>query len=264
MWKVMIEVLRNKNQTTKFQILVEIADKGPDIQQREIAKELDITPQAVSDYIAHLISDGMLVALGRSSYRVTNEGINWVIKSLKELNSYNLYIQRAVNNISVCAALAEKDLKSNQPVSLKMKDGLLYASPQIDNGATGFAVSDTKTGEDVGISGIKGIVPLKTGSVTIFKIPDIARGGSRKVNYSALKRYIDDSDIIAGLGIESYAALLKIGADFCRYGALDVTVESARTGLNPLVCCVEGELNELIIRLEKEKIHYDLVAESSL
>jgi len=79
-----------------------------------------------------------------------------------------------------------------------------------------------------------------------------------------LKKYAGCSDIIAGLGIESYAALSKIGADFYRYGALDVTVEAARTGLNPLVCCVEGELNELIIRLEKEKIHYELVAESSL
>jgi len=36
----MIEVLRNKNMTTKFQILVEIADSGPDIQQREIARKL--------------------------------------------------------------------------------------------------------------------------------------------------------------------------------------------------------------------------------
>jgi putative transcriptional regulator len=260
----MIEVLRNKNQTTRFQILVEIADKGPDIQQREIAKELDITPQAVSDYIAQLASDGMLVALGRSSYRVTNEGVNWVIKSLKELNSYNLYIQRAVNNISVCAALAEKDVKSNQQVSLKMINGMLYASPDIENGATGFTVSAAKAGEDVGISGIKGIIPLKTGSVTIFKIPDIAREGSRRVNFDALKKYASSGDITIGLGIESCAALAKIKADFYRYGAVDVTVEAARTGLNPLVCCVEGELNELIIRLEKEKIHYELVAESSL
>ena len=260
----MIEVLRNKNQTTKFQILVEIADKGPDIQQREIARELDITPQAVSDYISQLINDRMLITLGRSSYRVTNEGVNWVIKSLKELNSYNLFIQRAVNSISVCAALAEADLKSNQKVSLKMKGGLLYASAQIDNGASGFTVSAAKAGEDVGISGIKGIVPLKTGSVTIFKVPDIAGGGSRKVNYNLLKKYVSVSDITAGLGIESYAALSKSGADFYRYGAVEVTVEAARTGLNSLVCCVEGELNELLIRLEKEKIHYELVAESSL
>jgi putative transcriptional regulator len=260
----MIEVLRNKNQTTKFQILVEIADKGPDIQQREIARELDITPQAVSDYIAQLINDGMLVALGRSSYRVTNEGVNWVIKSLKELNSYNLYIQRAVNNISVCAALAESDLKSNQKVSLKMKGGLLYASPEIDNGASGFTVSAVKAGEDVGVSGVQGIVPLKTGSVKIFKIPDIARGGSRTVDYNILKKYAATGDIVAGLGIESYAALSKCGVDFYNYGVVEVIVEAARTGLNSFICCVEGELNELIIRLEKEKIHYELVAESGL
>jgi putative transcriptional regulator len=260
----MIEVLRNKNQTTKFQILVEIAAKGPDIQQREIAGELDITPQAVSDYIAQLINEGMLVALGRSSYRVTKEGVNRVIKSLKELNSYNLYIQRAVNNISVCAALAEDDLDSNQQVSLKMKGGLLYASAKINNGATGFAVTPAKAGEDVGITEIKGIVPLETGKVIVFTIPDISRGGSRKVNYDVLKKYAGDSSIIAGLGIESYAALLKIGVDYYRYGVVEVVVEAARTGLDVLVCCVEGELNELIIRLEKEKIHFRLVAESSL
>jgi len=257
----MIEVLRNKNQTTRFQILVEIADKGPDIQQREIARELDITPQAVSDYIAQLINEGMLIALGRSSYRLTNEGVNWVIKSLKELNSYNTFIQRAVNNISICAALAEEDLSQNQQVSLVMKDGLLYASPKVDNGATGYTVSPAMAGEDVGISGVKGIVPLKTGNVTILKIPDISRGGSRKVDYKALKKYADAGDMVVGLGLESYAALRKAGIDFYRYGAVEAAVEAARTGLNPFVVCVEGALNELIIRLEQEKIHYKLAAE---
>jgi putative transcriptional regulator len=257
----MIEVLRNKNLTTRFQILVEIADKGPDIQQREIARELDITPQAVSDYIAQLINEGMLTALGRSSYRLTNEGVNWVIKSLNELSSYNTLIQRAVNNISICAALAEEDFSQNQQVSLVMKDGLLYASPKVDNGATGYTVSAAMAGEDVGISGVKGIVPLKTGNVTILKIPDISRGGSRKVDYKALKKYADAGDMVVGLGLESYAALRKSGIDFYRYGAVEAAVEAARTGLNPFVVCVEGALNELIIRLEQEKIHYKLAAE---
>ena len=147
-------VLRNKNQTTRFQILGK-CDKGG-YQQREIAKELDITPQAVSDYIAQLINDGMLVALGRSSYRVTSEGVDWVIKSLKELNSYNLYIQRAVNNISVCAALAEKEVKNNMPVSLKMIDGMLYASPDIEKGAPGLQFPLLKRGgcRNIGYQGI--------------------------------------------------------------------------------------------------------------
>jgi predicted transcriptional regulator len=51
----MIEVLKNKNMTTKFQTLVEIANSGPNIQQRDVAKKLDITPQAVPDNIAQLI-----------------------------------------------------------------------------------------------------------------------------------------------------------------------------------------------------------------
>ncbi|MDD4874117.1 MAG: hypothetical protein PHE15_04000, partial [Dehalococcoidales bacterium] len=217
-----------------------------------------------SDYIAQLIGEGKLVTQGRSSYRVTNEGVNWVIKSLKELNSYNILVQKAVNNISVCAALAEEDLHKNQQVSLKMKDGLLYVSSKLDNGATGATISDARAGEDIGICNIKGIVPLETGSVTIFKVPDVERGGSRNVNYDVLKKYVVASHPIAGLGLEAYAALSRSCAAFYRYGAIDVVVEAARTGLDPLIVCVEGGLSELIIRLEKEKIHYELIAGSSL
>ena len=68
----MIEVLRNKNMTTRFQILVEIASAGPAVQQKEIARNLDITPQAVSDYIAQLAREGLLAAEGRARYQVTN------------------------------------------------------------------------------------------------------------------------------------------------------------------------------------------------
>ena len=81
----MIEVLRNKNQTTRVQILAEIANSGPHIQQRDIAKKLGITPQAISDYIGQLVKDGLLTLDGHSKYRVTHEGVNWIIKVLKEL-----------------------------------------------------------------------------------------------------------------------------------------------------------------------------------
>ena len=47
----MVEILRNKNLATRFQILVEIARSGPNIQQRDIAGKLGVTPQAISEYI---------------------------------------------------------------------------------------------------------------------------------------------------------------------------------------------------------------------
>jgi putative transcriptional regulator len=42
----MVEILQNKNSATRFQILVEIAASGPNIQQKDIATKLGVTPQA--------------------------------------------------------------------------------------------------------------------------------------------------------------------------------------------------------------------------
>ena len=255
----MIEVLRNKNQTTKFQILVEIADRGPDVQQREIARKLEITPQAISEYIAQIISDGMLVSEGRSRYRVTNEGVNWVIRSMRELDSYNTFIQRAVNNISVCAAIAEDSLDKGQPVGLKMKGGLLFASAEVDSGATAVTTSSARPGEDIGVCNISGIIPLDIGRVTVLKVPSIERGGSRQVDYTALKKYVSNGRVVISLGLEALAALRRVGADFYQFGAADTAIEAARCGLSPLVVCVESETSTLVTRLDREHIRYELI-----
>ena len=255
----MIEVLRNKNLTTRFQILVEISNSGPNIQQRDIANELDITPQAISDYIAQLIKDKMLTSSGRSSYKVTSEGVNWIIRTLRELNSYNSFIQRAITNISVCTALAENDLKRNQKVGLKMKDGLLFASPDVDSKATGTTISEASAGEDVGITGIEGIVPLELGQVTIIRVPGIQRGGSRKADINKLRDNLKHNAFITYSGLESFAALRKAGAGFQQFGAAEAAVEAARSGLNALVVCVENETSDLIAGLEKKGIRYELI-----
>jgi putative transcriptional regulator len=254
----MIEVLRNKNLTTRFQILVEIANAGPTVQQREIAKNLNITPQAVSEYIAQLIKDGLLEAEGRARYRVTTQGVNWIIKTLRELGDYNAFIQRAVTNLSTCAAIAADDLKKGQKVGLEMKGGLLFASARRGQEASGTAIGNARAGEDVGISGIEGIVPLEVGRVTILRVPGIQRGGSKKVNYGILKERLARSDFAAALGLEALAALRKTGADFQHYGAAAAAIEAAKSGLAPLVVCVDSEAADLIARLEKERVAYQL------
>jgi putative transcriptional regulator len=255
----MIEVLKNKNVTTKFQVLVEIANSGPNIQQRDIARSLEITPQAISEYVSQLIKDGMLVSEGRSSYRVTNEGVNWMIKMLRELSGYTDYIQRAVTDISVCTAIAEDNLERGQRVGLKMKDGLLMAAANPSRQARGVAASSARAGEDVGVTTIEGIVPLQIGRVTILRVPGVQRGGSNKVDMARLKSYVKKSLFTASLGLESFVVLRRTGADFCRYGAAEAAIEAARSGVDPLVVSVENETSGLIARLEKEKIGYEIV-----
>ena len=75
----MVEILQNKNSSTRFQILVEIAASGPSIQQKSIAGKLGITPQAISDYIHQLLDEALVISTGRSTYKVSTIGVNWMM-----------------------------------------------------------------------------------------------------------------------------------------------------------------------------------------
>ena len=44
----MVEILRNKNLATRFQILVEVADKGPNIKQHEIDRKVTGSNRALT------------------------------------------------------------------------------------------------------------------------------------------------------------------------------------------------------------------------
>ena len=211
----MTEILRNKNLATRFQILVEVANSGPNIQQRDIAKKLGVTPQAISDYIAQLTKEGMLTSQGRSRYKVTNDGANWVIKTMRELRNYDTFIEKAITNISVSTAITEFNIAKGQEVGLEMKDGLLYATGNKDSGAKGIATSDAGTGEDVGVSDIEGIVTMEVGKVTILKIPGIQGGGSRMVDDSRLKREIVGKELIVASVLKHWLSLESMPASRC-------------------------------------------------
>ena len=256
----MAQVLRNKNLATKFQILVEIAVNQPNIQQRDIAQRVNITPQAVSEYIKELIKEGSLTSKGRSRYKVTTEGVNWVLKALRELRSYSSFVAKAVASISVSAAVADCNLSQGQTVGLRVKDGLFFATETVGEGARGIAVADAQQGEEVGVSNIEGIVELEIGKITILKVPDIQGGGSKRVDLTRLRREISNRGLVGAIGIEALAALRRTGAepDYF-YGVKEAVVEAAHTGLSPVVVCVDSQTSDLLQRLEEENMDYELI-----
>ncbi len=256
----MAQVLRNRNLLTKFQILVEIAANQPNIQQRDIALRLNITPQAISEYIKELIKEGLLTSKGRSRYKVTAEGVNQVLKTLRELRSYTSFASKMVANISVSAAVAECNLSQGQAVGLKMNKGLLLATNTTGEGARGIAVSDAKEGEAVGISEIEGIVELEIGKITILKVPDIQEDSSKSVDLTLLKREISDRSLIGAIGIEALTALRQTGAEpDCFYGVKEAVIEAACSGLSPAVVCTDSQTSDLLQRLEAENVDYQLI-----
>lgn len=252
--------MRNKNLATRLQVLAEIAKDGPHIQQRDVAKRVEVSPQAISDYIGQLVKDGLLRVDGHAKYKVTNEGVNWIIKVLKELKDYSDFIVEAVTNISVSTAIAESSLLTGQPVGLEMKNGLLVATAKIGSGARGVAFSDAQADDDVGVRDIKGIVELDAGKVTILKVPNVQRGGSRTVDMERLKNFLAERQMIGAIGIEALVAVRKAEASMIHFfGVKEAVAESAQHGMDSVVACVEDEISGLIKRLEERNIRYELI-----
>ncbi|NJD76988.1 MAG: winged helix-turn-helix transcriptional regulator [Candidatus Methanoperedens sp.] len=253
-------ILRSKKESTKFQILVEISAHQPDVRQKEIADKIGITPQAVSEYIKELASDGFLFSDGRLRYRVTKKGVDWVLEKAIELKKYSRYIMEdVVSHVSVATAIASKGLGRGQRVSLTMDKGLLYADPQ-EGEVTGTTISGAEEGEEVGVTDLKGMINLPSVSITICKVPRVERGGSRSVDYENLKKLSKDKTYIAAIGVEALISLRKINVHpDILFGARESVVEAAFHGLSSLVVSVDEEVPSLLNRLESEGLNYEVV-----
>lgn len=253
----MSQLLRNKNLATKFQILVEIAANQPNIQQKDIAQQVGITSQAVSEHIIEMVGDGWLVSEGRSRYRVTIEGSSWVLSAYRELRNYFTIIEKAINSIAVCAAIADEKLAQGQEVGLEMKNGLLIATPYKGTGVKAITTNAADKDEDVGISHINGIVELSVGQIKIIKVPGIHSGGSNAVDYEAVGKAIDANVPTGALGIEALVVLRKLGiVPHYTHGVIEAAVEAACSGLAVQVVCSEDEIPRLTQKLQDQDISY--------
>jgi len=252
-------ILRSKRESTKFQILVDIAENQPSVRQQEIAAKLGITPQAVSDYIRELVDDGMVNSQGRGSYKITYKGVDWVITNADALQSYAKHVTRdIVQQVSVWTVIADCDIKKGDRVGIFMKGGFIYASHS-EQPAMGYAENDAAKGADVGVIDVKGIIDLEKGTIHICKIPRIQRGGSLSVAYDGLKEVLKKSGFIGAVGIESYISVgnagFKVDAFF---GAADAVVDAAYHGLECAIVIVDEEFTDFLKKIENSELTYKL------
>ncbi|HIH44326.1 MAG TPA: winged helix-turn-helix transcriptional regulator [Candidatus Methanoperedenaceae archaeon] len=260
----MIGLLHRKSEGTKFQILVEIAAHQPEVRQQEIAQKIGITPQAVSEHVKELASEGLLSAEGRVRYRVTKEGLDWILEKAQELKRYaKLVMEEVVNHASIWPAIAECDLMQGEKVYLRMREGLLYAAnitQQGQEGAFGVTISGARKGEDVGVTGLKGAIGLEHAGIVVGRIPRIERGGSRNVDTVMLKKYAEKMPYIGALGVEALMSLRSIGVEpDSFFGVRESVVEAAFHGLSSFVVSVDDEVPALLHRLETEGLSYEVI-----
>ena len=257
----MASVLQSKRESSRFQILVEIAAHQPNLRQKEVAESLGVTPQAISEYIKELVADGLVTTDGRMRYSITKEGVEWLLESAAELKRYaRVVMEEIISHVSVWTAIADIDLEEGARVSLEMRDGLLYANKKEAIEASGVVIGAVRAGEDVGISDLSGLIGLEEGRIILCKVPRVQNGGSRKVDLSILSRQISRAGKVGCLGIEALSALRKVGREpDIIFGAKEFAVEAAYHGLGSVIVSVDEQIPGLLTRLESEGLKYELI-----
>jgi putative transcriptional regulator len=257
----MADAAESRSVSTRFRILVEIASRQPSVQQKDVARELGITVQAVSERMKELVAAGLVVSRSRSSYSVTPSGVDWLLRHARELESYSERISRIVRDISVTAALGDCNLTRGQKVALEMRDGLLRARPWSDGApASGIAVANTDAGTDAGITRIEGVIPLAVTEVVVATLPTVQDGGSRHADAPRLRRLAQKSSFVASMGVESLVALRLAGVEpHNRWASPAAVIEAASSGLSCLLVCTEADLPRVSERLAEAGLQFSVV-----
>ncbi len=256
-----MKIFKKRGEMTHFQILAEIAKQEPHLRQKDIADELGITVQAVSENLKSLLDAGFVESgTGRSPYKITKRGIDKLKKQALDLRKYSETVLDTMNTYkSIWPAIASENLNSGDRVGLFMDDGTLYAT-KASTSAQGEVLNDAQKGEDVALMGLEGIIELKTGKVVILNLPTIQEGGSRATDLEKIKKiYHIGFDRVGIMGTVSRAVAdkLDIKVDF-EFATPYSTLAATKRGLNVLVFAV-GKMNRSITnKLEEEGIHYSL------
>ncbi|WP_254830652.1 MarR family transcriptional regulator [Haloglomus salinum] len=254
-------VLRSKRDATRYQILVEIAQRQPAVSQQEVADAIGVTAQAVSDYLQGLVAEGYVEKHGRGRYEVTNEGVDWLMSRTEALRDYVGHVSEDVlGRVEVDTAIATATIDEGQPVSLSMRDGVLRATPGSAGSATGVAVTSAEAGQDVGVTEFEGLVDYEWGEVRVVSVPRVHEGGSAAVDTDALVERAADLDLLAVAGGEALAAVERAPLDpDIRFGVPAAVTEAAHRGLDVLVVASVTELSAITDALREGDLGYDVV-----
>lgn len=255
----MVDVLESKRDATRLRILVAIADRQPAVSQGEIADAVGITSQAVSEYIRELVTDGLVEKEGRSRYRVTEEGVDWLFGAAGNIRQFADHVTEDVlGGVEEDAYISDGRITEGETVSLSVRDGLLHARPGDAGTATGVATGDAKPGDVVGVTSFEGVIDFDAGHVTVVQVPPIRSGGL--ADPAELVAACADADLVVAAGIEAVVALRETDVDVETYFAPgEVAADAASRGLSAVVVATADAIGRVTDALRDGSITYEVI-----
>ncbi len=257
----MVDVLDNKRAATRFRILVQIAERQPAVSQGEIADDVGVTSQAVSEYIRELVDDGLVEKEARSRYRVTPEGVDWLFRAADDVRRFADHVTGDVlGAMSEDAYVATDQIESGETVTLFLEDGILHAESGNTGPATGIATTDAEPGTDVGVTSFEGIMELEPGSVTVLQVPSIRTGGSRSIDGDAIVDAVTDADRVAATGVEAVVACRQAAVDpDVTFAVGEFAADAAEHGLTVTVVATTDAVGRVTDALREAAVSYEVL-----
>lgn len=253
-------VLQSKGDASRYQILIQIAERQPTISQREIAERVGMSSQAVSDYLQELTERGFVQKHGRLQYEVTKRGVDWLISQTDTLQQFVDHVSSDVlEKVDVDTAITRDDVREGERVALTMEDGLLHASSNASATTTAIAVTDAEPGQEVGVTDFEGMLDHELGTVTVLPVPPVRDGGSAAVDADAVTSLAATVDVVATSGVEAVVAARN--ADVtpdARYGTPAAVRDAATRGQDVLLLAVD-DVVEHTERLRDGDVAYEVV-----
>jgi putative transcriptional regulator len=221
--------LRDLKRNTELLILVEVLE-SPSARLKDIAVKLEVTVQAVSQYLSAMRKEG-LVREHAGALRPTQKGMQLLQEHFSGIKGEVDTILRRISVIDRCVAIAGEKIKKGAKVGLIMEDGMLMAFPGIKSPSTGEALEGAEEGDDLLVGKLEGIVDLELGQLLIIEAPSEIEGGSKAANVERVKNRIEDFSpglLVAGDAVGS-ALLMKTSGEFF---TIHAPVESAMSALS--------------------------------
>jgi putative transcriptional regulator len=256
-----VGVLQSKRNATRYQILIQIAERQPAVNQQEIADAIDITAQAVSNYLQGLDEHGYVNKRGRGRYEVTREGVDWLTSQTDELRDVVEHVSEdVIGQVEIETALARTDVSEGETVSLAMQGGVLRAMSGAAGSATAVAVTNAERGREVGITNFDGVIDYNPGSVTIVSVPQVEDGGSSAVDPNRITELAEKHDLIAVGGVEAIAVADSAALEpDIRFGSTAAVREAAAKGLDTLLLASADLLSAHTDELGERNLSYEVV-----
>jgi putative transcriptional regulator len=256
----MSRALEDKRTATRLRVLVEITDRQPAVSQGEIADAVGVTSQAVSEYIRDLVADGYVEKEGRSRYRTTKEGVDWLFREIKSIRQFADHVTEDVlQSVQEDAALATERIEAGETVTLSLREGLLHATPGDEGPATGTATTAAEVGQDVSITGFEGVIDMSPGTVTVCQVPRARNGGSRTIDLETLSAAAEAAELVVAVGVEAVAALRRLDRDpAVNVAAGAVAAEAATKGQDVVVVASVDEAGRVADTLRDRNVTYEL------